>query len=78
LFAFSYYRRFTTIRGNWKVFSLFYKKNKLIASLILKREEIIQALEKGKDDFLAYRKDTQASDKNQQAEPAVDLNSFSV
>jgi hypothetical protein len=46
--------------------------------LILKREEIIQALEKGKDDFLAHRNNTQASDKNQQAEPAEDLNSFSV
>jgi len=55
LFAFYYYKRFTTIRGNWKIFSLLYRKTKLIASLISRRETIIKALEKGKDDFLAYR-----------------------
>lgn len=55
LFAFYYYKRFTTIRGNWKVFSLFYKKTTLITSLISKRRTIINELEKGREDINIYR-----------------------
>lgn len=55
LFAFYYYKRFTSIRGNWKVFSLFYKKTTLITSLISKRQSIINELKKGKEDFNAHR-----------------------
>ena len=55
LFAFYYFKRFTTLRGNWKVFSLFYKKTKLIISLISKRQTIIEQLEKGKEEFISQR-----------------------
>ncbi|PBQ30469.1 hypothetical protein CNR22_01365 [Sphingobacteriaceae bacterium] len=50
-FAYSYYKRFTTLRGNWRIFSLFYKKTKLITSLLLKREMILAEFEQGKNDF---------------------------
>ncbi len=55
-FAFYYHKRFITIRGNWKVFSLFYKKATLITSLISKREAILYELKKGKDEFIETKK----------------------
>lgn len=55
LFAYYYYKRFTTIRGNWKVFSLFFKKTTLITSLVSKREAIIKELESGRKDFVNHR-----------------------
>jgi len=76
LFAFYYFKRFTTMRGNWKVFSLFYRRAKLVASLISKRESIISALEKGKVDFINYRDGGKKPDDKEAEEQASDLNNF--
>lgn len=54
LFAFYYFKRFTTIRGNWRILSLFYKKTNLITSLITKRQHIIEELEKARKEFVAH------------------------
>ena len=56
LFAFYYFKRFTTIRGNWRIFSLFYKKTKLITTLLSDRQTIIDGLDKGKEDFVSRPK----------------------
>ncbi len=61
LFAFSYKKRFTTIRGGWMVFSLFYKKTSLITSLITKRQLIVDELEKGKNEFWFQHKAEQSA-----------------
>jgi 1-acyl-sn-glycerol-3-phosphate acyltransferase len=55
LFAFYYFKRFTTIRGNWKILSLFYKKTNLMTSLITTRQLIIEDLEKARKEYVAYR-----------------------
>jgi len=55
LFAYYYYNRFITIRGNWRVLSLFYKKTRLITSLISKRQQIIEDLENARKEFVAHR-----------------------
>ncbi len=55
LLAFYYYKRFKSIRGSWKIFSLFYKKTTLITSLITEREIIITELEKARKEFVIYR-----------------------
>lgn len=55
LFAYYYYNRFVTIRGNWRVLSLFYKKTRLITSLITTRQQIIDELEKARKEFVTYR-----------------------
>jgi len=55
LLAFYYYKRFKSIRGSWKIFSLFYKKTALITSLITEREIIITELEKARKEFVIYR-----------------------
>jgi len=55
LLAFYYYKRFNSIRGSWKIFSLFYKKTTLITSLITEREVIITELEKARKEFVAWR-----------------------
>ena len=52
LFAFYYSKRLKRVLGNWKVFTLFYKKRDLISSLILKRQHIIIELEKGRKEFM--------------------------
>ena len=52
LFAFNYYKRAKSFSGHRKVFSLFFRKSKLIAKIILKRQMIIDELEKGRRDFL--------------------------
>lgn len=55
LLAFYYFKRFTTIRGNWKIFSLFHKKNTLIISLLSTRQLIIADLEKARKENVNYR-----------------------
>ena len=55
LLAFYYYKRYRSIRGSWKIFSLFYKKTTLITSLITERELIITELEKARKEFVIYR-----------------------
>jgi len=76
LFAFYYFKRFTTIRGNWKVFSLFYKKTKLITSLISKRQTIIEQLEKGKEEFMAQRDGIPNSGEAKDSNYSEDVNHF--
>ena len=51
-FAFAYYRRFTTIRGNWKVFNLFMKRATLISQLITTRKNIEEEFEKAREEFI--------------------------
>ena len=55
LFAFYYYKKFKSIRGSWKIFSLFYKRNTVITSVINEREIIINELEKARKEFVTYR-----------------------
>ena len=55
LLSFYYYKRYTTIRGNWKIFSLFHKKTTLITSLLSTRQLIISELEKARKEYVAYR-----------------------
>ncbi|MBK7818543.1 MAG: 1-acyl-sn-glycerol-3-phosphate acyltransferase [Sphingobacteriaceae bacterium] len=55
LLSFYYYNRFKSIRGSWKIFSLFYKKTTLMTSLIAEREIIITELEKARREFVAWR-----------------------
>ena len=55
LLAFYYYKRYRSIRGSWKIFSLFYKKTTIITSLITERELIITELEKARKEFVIYR-----------------------
>lgn len=55
LFAFYYFKKYRTTRGNWKIFSLFYKRTTLITSLISKRQEIINELESARKEYVAYR-----------------------
>jgi glycerol-3-phosphate O-acyltransferase/dihydroxyacetone phosphate acyltransferase len=55
LLAFYYYKRFKKIRGNWRIFSLFHKRTKVITSLITERESIINKLELARKEFVAYR-----------------------
>ena len=50
-FAFYYRKKFTNIRGNWMVFTIFSRKATLIAELIRMREKIIEELEKGKEEY---------------------------
>lgn len=75
LFAFYYYKRFKTIRGNWRIFSLFYKKTKLITSLITKRQTIIDELEKARKEYVAYR-DGHAHQEAEQINETEDINQF--
>ena len=55
LFAFYYYKKFKSIRGSWKILSLFYNRNTVITSLINEREIIINELEKARKEFVTYR-----------------------
>jgi glycerol-3-phosphate O-acyltransferase/dihydroxyacetone phosphate acyltransferase len=55
LFAFYYYKRFLTIRGNWRILSLFYKKTNLITALITTRQQIIEELANARKEYVAYR-----------------------
>ena len=55
LFAFYYYKKFKSVRGSWKIFSLFYKRTTVITSLINEREIIINELEKARKEFVTYR-----------------------
>lgn len=59
LFAFYYYNRFMTVRGNWRILSLFYKKTNLITALIIKREQIIEELNKARHEFVKQRDEKQ-------------------
>jgi len=76
LFAFYYFRRFTTVRGNWKIFSLFYKKTNLVTSLISKRRQIIEGLEKGKEDFIRHREGRIDSGSINERDASEDVNEF--
>ena len=51
LFAFSYWKFFTNVRGKWMVFTYFYKRTSLISSLIVMRQEIIKEMEKARKDY---------------------------
>ncbi len=55
MFAYYYYKRFLSIKGNWKIFSMFYKRNRLLSTLISTREEIIAELEKARKEYVVYR-----------------------
>ena len=55
LFAFYYYKKFKSIRGSWKILSLFYNRNTVITSVINEREFIINELEKARKEFVTYR-----------------------
>ena len=55
LLAFYYYKKFKSIRGSWKIFSLFYKRTTVITSLINEREIIINELETARKEFVTYR-----------------------
>ena len=55
LLSFYYYKKFKSIRGSWKISSLFYKRTTLITSLINEREFIINELEKARKEFVTYR-----------------------
>ncbi len=55
LLSFYYYKKFKSIRGSWKISSLFYKRTTLITSLINEREIIINELEKARKEFVTYR-----------------------
>ena len=55
LLAFYYYKKFKSIRGSWKIFSLFYKRITVITSVINEREIIINELEKARKEFVTYR-----------------------
>jgi hypothetical protein len=55
LFAFYYYKRFLTIRGNWRILSLFYKKTNLITAIITTRQQIIEELANARKEYVAYR-----------------------
>jgi 1-acyl-sn-glycerol-3-phosphate acyltransferase len=74
--AFYYFKHFTTVRGNWKIFSMFYKKTKLITLLISTRQTIIEELEKARKEYVAYRDGTgNANDAIRSANPE-DVNHF--
>jgi len=61
LFSFYYFKRFTNLRGKWMIFTLFYKKSSLVASLISRRTHIIDELKKGKEDFIKHNNPIEAS-----------------
>jgi glycerol-3-phosphate O-acyltransferase / dihydroxyacetone phosphate acyltransferase len=50
-FAYFYWKRFTHLRRKWMFLSLFIRKTELVSQLILKREQIIEELEKGRKDY---------------------------
>ena len=50
-FALCYWKRFTNLLGRWIIFSLFYKKTKLITSILNMRQRIIDELEKGRKEY---------------------------
>jgi 1-acyl-sn-glycerol-3-phosphate acyltransferase len=76
LFAFSYYKRFTRIKGNLKVFSLFYKKTKVIASLIQQRQFIVDEFESAKKIFLVHRDENSYTDEKELLSNPQDINQF--
>lgn len=76
LLAFYYFKRYTTIRGNWKIFSMFYKKTKLITLLISKRHTIIEELEKARKEYVAYRDGNMNTKDINTLNPTEDINQF--
>jgi len=76
LLAFHYFKRFTTIRGNWKIFSMFYKKTTLITSLLSTRQTIIEELEKARKEYVAYRDQPNDSLEPVTTEILEDVNEF--
>ncbi|HRE73398.1 MAG TPA: lysophospholipid acyltransferase family protein [Flavobacteriales bacterium] len=51
LFAFRYWRRFIHIRKRWYYFSLFLRRSRLIASMLVLREQILEDLERGRNEY---------------------------
>lgn len=58
MFSIYYWRRFIRNKEKWRFISLFYRKAALISRLILEREEIIDELEKGKEEYLETKGNT--------------------
>ncbi len=56
--ALYYHRRLLRIRDNWLFISLFYRKTGIISSLIQQRQEIVEILEKGKQDYYFWQHKT--------------------
>jgi 1-acyl-sn-glycerol-3-phosphate acyltransferase len=55
LFAFRYYKKFTSLRGNWRFVSIFLQKTKLVNAILNKRQLIIDQLEQGRKEYVALR-----------------------
>ena len=53
-FALFYANYMHNTKDKWRLFSLFYKRSDLVASLVQQRRGIIQELEKAKEDYLNY------------------------
>ncbi|MCC7303353.1 MAG: 1-acyl-sn-glycerol-3-phosphate acyltransferase [Bacteroidia bacterium] len=51
LFAFYYWRRFTTLRGRWMLWALFSRKASLLSGIIMLREEILQDIRHARKEF---------------------------
>jgi len=54
-FTWHYWKWLIKIRSSWLFISLFYRKSTLIAKLIKQREEIINALENAKSEYLEQK-----------------------
>lgn len=52
-FVLHYWRRIQITRDYWKLFAIFYKRNTVISGLIEQRKEIMDMLEKAKEDYVA-------------------------
>jgi hypothetical protein len=50
-FAWFYAKRYNNLRGRWTIFSLFYRKAALVASVLNMRQHVIDELEKGRKEY---------------------------
>ncbi len=50
-FAFFYWKKFTNVRGQWRVLSIFIRRNTLIAELVQQRKKIFEELEKARAEY---------------------------
>lgn len=53
LFAFRYYKRYKIMKSQFLLFSLFYRRQQVIAKLLTRRQVIIDLLEDSRQEFLA-------------------------